>query len=154
MRAEKWGDAVAMLLRFAASCDASGARNSQCKAYLGAVVVWLYAGKANDAWVTYQASAALRRGAACLAKCGRCAAAVGSVAATTHSSDCLHLSNSAARAQYAGSRRRRCTFPTPISLLHPLQDSLGVDAFSSSDEAFAADALFDAYRRSVCLLAA
>ncbi len=56
VRSEKWADAVSMLLRFAASCDASGARNSQCKAYLGAVVVWLHAGKANDAWVTYQAS--------------------------------------------------------------------------------------------------
>ncbi len=54
LRAEKWADAVSMLLRFAASCDGAGARNSQCKAYLGAVVVWLYAGKANDAWVTYQ----------------------------------------------------------------------------------------------------
>ncbi len=29
----------------------------------------------------------------------------------------------------------------------PLQDALAVDAFTSSDEAFAADALFDAYRR-------
>lgn len=46
-----------MLLRFAASCDGAGARNSQCKAYLGAVVVWLYAGKANDAWITYQVRA-------------------------------------------------------------------------------------------------
>jgi len=54
LRAENWSEAVSMLLRFAASCDASGARNSQCKAYLGAVVVWLYAGKANDAWLTYQ----------------------------------------------------------------------------------------------------
>lgn len=79
LRAEKWADAVSMLLRFAASCDGAGARNSQCKAYLGAVVVWLYAGKANDAWITYQ-------------------------------------------------------------------DALAVDTFTSSDEAFAADALFDAYR--------
>lgn len=55
VRSEKWADAVSMLLRFAASCDGMGARNSQCKAYLGAVVVWLYAGKGNDAWVTYQA---------------------------------------------------------------------------------------------------
>lgn len=54
MRAEAWADAVSMLLRFAASCEGAGARNSQCKAYLGAVVVWLYAGKARDAWVTYQ----------------------------------------------------------------------------------------------------
>lgn len=57
VRTEKWADAVSMLLRFAASCDGAGARNSQCKAYLGAVVVWLYAGKAHDAWVTYQVRA-------------------------------------------------------------------------------------------------
>ncbi|KAI3428586.1 hypothetical protein D9Q98_007408 [Chlorella vulgaris] len=79
VRAGKWADAASMLLRFAVSCDGMGARNSQCKAYLGAVVVWLFAGKAKDAWATYQ-------------------------------------------------------------------DALGVDAFMSSDEAFAADALFDAYR--------
>lgn len=79
LRAEKWSDAVSMLLRFATACDDMGARNSQCKAYLGAVVVWLHAGKAKDAWVTYQ-------------------------------------------------------------------DALGVENFSSSDEAFAADSLFDAYR--------
>ena len=48
-----------MLLRFAASCDVSGARNSECKAYLGAVVVWLHAGKAKDAWLTYQVGAVL-----------------------------------------------------------------------------------------------
>ncbi|EFN55347.1 hypothetical protein CHLNCDRAFT_134361 [Chlorella variabilis] len=64
VRAGKWADAVGMLLRFAVACDGMGARNSECKAYLGAVV-----------------------------------------------------------------------------------DALGVDNFMSSDEAFAADALFDAYRR-------
>lgn len=58
VRREQWADAVSMLLRFAVACDDMGARSSQCKAYLGAVVVWLYAGKANDAWVTYQASVA------------------------------------------------------------------------------------------------
>lgn len=79
VRAGKWADAVGMLLRFAVACDGMGARNSECKAYLGAVVVWLHAGKANNAWATYQ-------------------------------------------------------------------DALGVDNFMSSDEAFAADALFDAYR--------
>lgn len=55
VRAGKWADAASMLLRFAVSCDGMGARNSQCKAYLGAVVVWLFAGKAKDAWATYQA---------------------------------------------------------------------------------------------------
>lgn len=79
VRQQQWSDAVAMLMRFAAACDACSARNSECKAYLGAVVVWLYAEQASSAWATYQ-------------------------------------------------------------------DALGVDAFMSSDEAFAADALFDAYR--------
>lgn len=54
IRAKKWGDAVNMLMRFAASCDTAGARSSQCKAYLGAVVVWLYAEDAKQAWLTYQ----------------------------------------------------------------------------------------------------
>ena len=60
---------MAMLLRFAASCDVSGARNSECKAYLGAVVVWLHAGKAKDAWLTYQVGAV--RGLAGLGRLGR-----------------------------------------------------------------------------------
>lgn len=54
VRQQQWAEAVGMLLRFAASCDACGARNSLCKSYLGAVVVWLYAGDANSAWLTYQ----------------------------------------------------------------------------------------------------
>ncbi len=43
-----------MLMRFAQACDASHATSSQCKAYLGAVVVGLYAGNAAEAWATYQ----------------------------------------------------------------------------------------------------
>lgn len=79
IKTQKWGDAVRLLMRFAASCDACGARSSQCKAYLGAVVVWLYGQDAKQAWMTYQ-------------------------------------------------------------------DALEVETFASSDEAFAAEALFDAYR--------
>lgn len=45
-----------MLMRFALACDASQATSSQCKAYLGAVVVGLYAGNATEAWATYQVS--------------------------------------------------------------------------------------------------
>ena len=45
-----------MLMRFALACDASHATSSQCKAYLGAVVVALYAGNATEAWATYQVS--------------------------------------------------------------------------------------------------
>ena len=49
-------------MRFAASCDACGARSSQCKAYMGAVVVWLYGQDAKQAWMTYQARATIRSG--------------------------------------------------------------------------------------------
>jgi gamma-soluble NSF attachment protein len=79
LRSQQWTDAVAMLLRFAVACQSTGASNSQCKSYLGAIVVWLYAENAKQAWLTYQ-------------------------------------------------------------------DALAVDAFISSDEAFAADALLAAYR--------
>lgn len=43
-----------MLMRFGEACDAAGARHSQAKAYLGAVVVWLYAGDAQQAWQVRQ----------------------------------------------------------------------------------------------------
>ena len=57
IRTEKWAEAVGVLLRFAAACDATNATVSQCKAYLGAVVVWLYANDGAQAWAVYQASA-------------------------------------------------------------------------------------------------
>ncbi|KAK9815390.1 hypothetical protein WJX72_002807 [[Myrmecia] bisecta] len=79
IRQQRWGDATGMLMRYALACESSKARSSQCKAYLGAVVVWLYAQDASQAWATYQ-------------------------------------------------------------------DALGVDNFTSCEEAFAADALFDAYK--------
>ena len=120
VRSEQWGDAVGMLLRFAASCEGAGARNSQCKAYLGAVVVWLYAGKAKDAWVTYQVGA---RGGLRLPRDTR-----------------------AAGGRRAGLRTAGLAASTACPCTHR-QDALGVDAFTSSDEAFAAEALLDAYRR-------
>lgn len=43
-------EAVSMLLRFGEACDSGNARSSQCKAYLGAVVVWLYAENPKEAW--------------------------------------------------------------------------------------------------------
>lgn len=78
MRNGRYADAGALLMRFGAACDGVGARASQCKAYLGAVVAWLSAGDAAGAWRAFQ-------------------------------------------------------------------DAMGVEAFSGSDEAFAADALFEAY---------
>ena len=54
VRSQRWPDAVAILVRFAASCLQINAVNTVCKSYLGAVVVWLHAGEANSAWATYQ----------------------------------------------------------------------------------------------------
>lgn len=54
VRSERWAEAVAILVRFAAACLGINAINSLCKSYLGAVVVWLHAGDANAAWCTYQ----------------------------------------------------------------------------------------------------
>lgn len=50
IRSQKWPDAVSMLMRFGEACDAAGARSSQSKAYLGAMVVWLYAQNVKEAW--------------------------------------------------------------------------------------------------------
>jgi len=79
VRSQRWAEAASVSLRYASSCDRAGARHSLCKAYLGAVVIWLFAADASQAWLTYQ-------------------------------------------------------------------DALAVSEFSSSDEAFAAEALFEAYK--------
>ncbi|BDA50046.1 probable gamma-soluble NSF attachment protein [Coccomyxa sp. Obi] len=79
IRMAKYAEAVGLLLRFALACHSLQLTSSQCKAYLGAVVVWLFAENASEAWAVYQ-------------------------------------------------------------------DAMGVDSFASSDGAFAAEALFDAYR--------
>jgi hypothetical protein len=50
VKRQSWGDAVAMLMHFGEVCDKTGANHSQSKAYLGAVVVWLYAGDVAQAW--------------------------------------------------------------------------------------------------------
>ena len=52
----EWAEAVALELRWAAACDAISQRSSQCKAYLAAVVIWLYAQNAREAWACYQVS--------------------------------------------------------------------------------------------------
>ena len=159
MRAEKWADAVDMLMRFAVSCDAAGASNSQCKAYLGAVVVWLYAGKANDAWMTYQASRrqALQQLLPCLQPTkGRPLQQASWQQAAGSKQPVLSAMLAPAAGQdvaLQGAAPHCNQHLGPVSMSKPpkpclcrLQDSLGVDTFSSSDEAFAADALFDAYR--------
>ncbi|WIA40993.1 hypothetical protein OEZ86_004636 [Tetradesmus obliquus] len=79
VKQQAWSDAVSMCMRFGEACDKANARSSQSKAYLGAIVVWLFAGNGQQAWQVFQ-------------------------------------------------------------------DVLGIEAFTKSDEAFAADALFLAYQ--------
>lgn len=50
----KYAEAVSLLLRFAVACNSLQLQSSHSKAYLGAVVVWLYAQKAGEAWAVYQ----------------------------------------------------------------------------------------------------
>ena len=42
-------------LRWAAACDGIGAAGSQAKSYLAAIVIWLFAQDAREAWACYQA---------------------------------------------------------------------------------------------------
>ena len=51
---QRYSDAVGLLLRYAAACEASNAKSSQCRGYLGAVVVQLFAENASEAWQIYQ----------------------------------------------------------------------------------------------------
>jgi len=41
------------MLKYAQACDTSGSKQSQCKAYLSAVVAYFYAGQGVDAQATY-----------------------------------------------------------------------------------------------------
>lgn len=50
VKRQAWSDAVSLLMRFGEACDKGGASHSQAKAYLGAIVVWLYAGNVQQAW--------------------------------------------------------------------------------------------------------
>jgi hypothetical protein len=50
VRRQAWSDAVSLLMRFGEACDKGGASSSQSKSYLGAIVVWLYAGNVQQAW--------------------------------------------------------------------------------------------------------
>lgn len=155
-------DAASMLLRFGEACDKAGARSSQTKAYLGAVVVWLYAENAQEAWqVGSPGRADQGRGGAATRR-GEAATTAGLVwvRAPLGQGGCVSASG------------RRC--PTPLMGLGPhqmssppnappyhspsaalrlsslslqvYQDVMDVASFASSEEAFSADALFEAYR--------
>jgi hypothetical protein len=49
----EWGAAASLCLRLGEACDRAGARASQSRAYLGAVVAYLHAGDAAAAWAAY-----------------------------------------------------------------------------------------------------
>lgn len=53
LKAKRPADAVATLLRFAQSCEKAGQTASLAKAYVSAVLVWLDAGDAAEAEMTY-----------------------------------------------------------------------------------------------------
>lgn len=59
VRRQSWSDAVSMLMRFGEVCDKVNARNSQSKAYLGAIVVWLYVGDMQQAWQVCSSNTAI-----------------------------------------------------------------------------------------------
>lgn len=54
IRLANFTEAAALLMKFAVACHKLQLRSSQCKAYLGAVVVWLYAQDIREAWAIYQ----------------------------------------------------------------------------------------------------
>ncbi len=54
IRMAQYPEAVSLLLKFALACHSLQLTSSQCKAYLGAVVVWLFAQDAGEAWAVYQ----------------------------------------------------------------------------------------------------
>eukprot|EP00884_Botryococcus_braunii_P003843 jgi/Botrbrau1/1345/Bobra.0063s0056.1 len=54
IRHGQYPDAANLLLRFAVTCDASGANTSVCRAYLGTVVVLLYAKDVAGAWAAHR----------------------------------------------------------------------------------------------------
>lgn len=55
LRNQNYADGVRLLMRYAAACDAADTPSSLCRAYLGAIVVQLYAENATEAWQIYQA---------------------------------------------------------------------------------------------------
>lgn len=54
IKSEKWADAVDLLLKLGTVSQTSSSVNTQCKSYLGAIVVWLYAANIKQAWQVFQ----------------------------------------------------------------------------------------------------
>lgn len=53
MRQEKFVEAAEVMMKFGAACDASGSKQTQCKAYLAAVVALLYGKERKEKKKTY-----------------------------------------------------------------------------------------------------
>lgn len=149
VRCGQWQDAVDLELRFAASCEGSGARNSQAKAFLGAVVVWLHAGQAKQAWAVYQVP---RKGWG-FEGGGRVCSGIAGRGLEGGGGFCSGIAGRGRGVRHALVHHLKSLPPmesgTPVPARLPDQDALAVDAFSSSDEAFAAEALFNAYRTGI-----
>ena len=64
IRLAKYQEAISLLMRFGAACDRLGLR--PCKAYLGAIVVCLYAQDAQQAMATLQVGLPLSAPGVCL----------------------------------------------------------------------------------------
>jgi len=95
IKRQAWPDAVSLLMRFGEACDKGSALNSQAKAYLGAVVVWLYAGEPKQAWQVSTAVDRLPYGRHC--QCG------------SHSEGCLHGPAASVNKQGACEKQQSCT---------------------------------------------
>eukprot|EP00803_Ostreobium_quekettii_P006047 evm.model.scf_430.6 EVM.evm.TU.scf_430.6 scf_430:45203-49543(-) len=51
---EEWDSAEGLLMRQAHACERAHAITSQCRAYVGSIVLGLYCGEAAQAWAVYQ----------------------------------------------------------------------------------------------------
>jgi len=161
LRRQAWPEAVRLQLRWAAACDGVGAASSQAKAYLAAVVVWLFAQDAREAWACYQVrlSPPIAVSLGEPLSSGLAEMTTAAMYRGTHASCCRALRSFMTEPAMAWYRRQRdadwALFASRNEpglrifgreLATPAQDALGVSAFSTSQEAFAAEDLFDAYR--------
>lgn len=58
-------------MRFGTMCERTGAKSSQCRCYLGAIVAYLFAGEAKAAWNIFQVGHPYADGLICF-ECQAC----------------------------------------------------------------------------------
>ena len=137
----------------AAACGEAGLATSHCRAYLAAVIIWLSGGDARQAYLCQQAGSPLF----CRPHANVLDVAVmreyyahslphhlkeESIPRNLEHPLCMRL-HPVSHAEIRAVRRPGNSAPPGHVLL---QDSMGVPTFSSSDEAFAAEDLLNAYR--------